>query len=87
MYCCITVSEEEYIDAIRPIYKRRLTIGNYKNDILKPIFLDENKNIPIEELDMEFENYFLEYKEDLFTKAKRYKAILKPWFLFLRPDP
>ena len=64
------LSEDEYWEMIKPIYRKRFTIGKLKNIYLREKFVNSNPDINPSELDKKFEVYFNEFKEDLIKKAK-----------------
>lgn len=63
------ITEQEYIELVKPIHERLLTIGTYKNQILLPLFIENNPKIPDENINEEFEKFYIEYKHDLFESA------------------
>jgi len=62
------ISEDEYWDMARPVYKKVFTIGKFKNKILRQDFLAKNTDIPEHEKNDKFEEYYLKYKKDLLDK-------------------
>lgn len=63
------ITEQEYIELVTPIHERLLIIGAYKKQILLPLFIENNPEIPEENINEEFEKFYIEYKNNLFKSA------------------
>jgi parvulin-like peptidyl-prolyl isomerase len=63
------ISEEEYWEMVKPIYKKMLIMGKYKNSFIKEQFIKENNITDAKAIEQEYAEYFKEHVESLKSKA------------------
>ncbi len=62
------ITEEEYVEKARPVYKRLLMIGMYKKQVLEPQFMERIMEEPEKEHET-FEAFYKSYREELLDNA------------------
>ncbi|WP_165755790.1 SurA N-terminal domain-containing protein [Ruminiclostridium hungatei] len=71
----LNLTEDSYWESVRPVYKKALTCGKYKNS-LKAKFREDNKGKAISDLNAEFSKYY-DGKVKALVKNAKVESLLK----------